>query len=140
MGFAFDVFAYGLFLMNARNLSCPNCGYGFENLRKSTRMFDCPSCDTTLFRESDALAPMGFEPLVAAEHRLPMLTSMRLPEAVRTRGEADVRRALLLEHGIEVGGGLGALAGDIWRIGLMGENARVDRVERLATALAQVLG
>ncbi len=86
-----------------------------------------------------ALLPFGFEPLVDAPHRLPMLTSMQLPEAVTERGEADVRRALLLDHGIEVGGGLGALAGRIWRIGLMGENARVDRVERLATALEQVL-
>jgi len=39
--------------------TCPNCGYGFEGLRKSTRMHDCPSCGTTLFRETDALAPIG---------------------------------------------------------------------------------
>ena len=88
----------------------------------------------------DALAPMGFTPLVEAGHRLPMLTSMQLPERVTERGEADVRRALLFEHDIEVGGGLGALAGRIWRIGLMGENARVARVERLAEALQKVLG
>jgi alanine-glyoxylate transaminase/serine-glyoxylate transaminase/serine-pyruvate transaminase len=65
---------------------------------------------------------------------------MRLPDAVLSRGEADVRRTLLEDHGIEVGGGLGALAGRIWRIGLMGENARVDRVGRLTAALARVLG
>jgi alanine-glyoxylate transaminase/serine-glyoxylate transaminase/serine-pyruvate transaminase len=87
----------------------------------------------------ERLSPMGFKPLVDAEHRLPMLTSMQLPDRVLERGEAAVRRSLLDDHGIEVGGGLGALAGRIWRIGLMGENARVERVERLAAALAQVL-
>ena len=71
----------------------------------------------------DALAPLGFEPLVAEEHRLPSLTTLRLPEAILREGEAGVRRRLLDEHGIEVGGGLGKLAGSIWRIGLMGENA-----------------
>ena len=45
----------------------------------------------------------------------------------------------LLEHGIEVGGGLGKLAGQIWRIGLMGENARARCVERLAEALENVI-
>ena len=46
-----------------------------------------------------------------------------------------MRRQLLEEHGIEVGGGLGKLAGSIWRIGLMGENAREENVERLAAAM-----
>ena len=50
--------------------------------------------------------------------------------------EALVRRRLLTEHGIEVGGGLGTLAGRIWRIGLMGENARPEVVDRLLAALA----
>lgn len=45
--------------MSDSHVTCPNCGYGFENLRKSTRMFDCPSCDTTLFRDAEALQPMG---------------------------------------------------------------------------------
>lgn len=45
--------------MTSAPVSCPNCGYGFDALRRSTRMFDCPSCDTTLFREGDALAPIG---------------------------------------------------------------------------------
>ena len=83
----------------------------------------------------DSLAPLGFEPLVAEEHRLPSLTTMRLPETILREGEARVRRRLLEEHGIEVGGGLGKLAGSIWRIGLMGENAREENVERLAAAL-----
>ncbi len=87
-----------------------------------------------------ALAPLGFEPLVEAEHRLPMLTSVRLPVAVVQAGEAGLRRRLLEQHGIEVGGGLGKLAGRIWRIGLMGENARPESVERLVAALRIELG
>jgi alanine-glyoxylate transaminase/serine-glyoxylate transaminase/serine-pyruvate transaminase len=83
----------------------------------------------------DSLAPLGFEPLVAEAHRLPSLTTMRLPESIQQAGEAGVRRRLLDEHGIEVGAGLGKLAGTVWRIGLMGENAREENVERLAAAL-----
>jgi alanine-glyoxylate transaminase/serine-glyoxylate transaminase/serine-pyruvate transaminase len=88
----------------------------------------------------EGLAPLGFEPLVSAEHRLPMLSSMVLPERVQSGDEAALRRILLNRHGIEVGAGLGELAGRIWRIGLMGENARLDAVERLITALHKELG
>lgn len=86
-----------------------------------------------------ALEPMGFEPLVAAADRLPMLTSVRLPARIRETGEAAVRTRLLEEFDIEVGGGLGPLAGEIWRIGLMGENARPEVVERLVEALRKIL-
>jgi alanine-glyoxylate transaminase/serine-glyoxylate transaminase/serine-pyruvate transaminase len=86
------------------------------------------------------LQELDFEPLVAAPERLPMLTSVRLPERVQALGEAQVRGRLLEEHGIEVGAGLGPLAGEIWRIGLMGENARPEPVERLLEALRKVLG
>jgi alanine-glyoxylate transaminase/serine-glyoxylate transaminase/serine-pyruvate transaminase len=87
----------------------------------------------------EALAPLGFEPLVAPEQRLPMLTTLRLPAAVLSRGEAALRRELLRRHGIEVGGGLGKLAGAVWRIGLMGENARPASVARLLAALRDLL-
>jgi alanine-glyoxylate transaminase/serine-glyoxylate transaminase/serine-pyruvate transaminase len=86
------------------------------------------------------LEPLGFEPLVAAADRLPMLTSVRLPEKVRSLGDAAVRTRLLEEFGIEVGAGLGPLAGEIWRIGLMGENARPETVDRLLEALRKILG
>jgi len=85
------------------------------------------------------LEPMGFEPLVAEPYRLPMLTSVRLPERVQTLGEANVRGRLLEEFGIEVGAGLGPLAGEIWRIGLMGENARFEPVDRLLEAIRKIL-
>jgi alanine-glyoxylate transaminase/serine-glyoxylate transaminase/serine-pyruvate transaminase len=87
----------------------------------------------------EQLATLGFTPLVAPEVRLPTLTTLRLPEAVRTRGEAKLRRQLLDEHGIEVGGGLGKLAGSVWRVGLMGENARAANVARLVEALRAIL-
>jgi alanine-glyoxylate transaminase/serine-glyoxylate transaminase/serine-pyruvate transaminase len=69
-----------------------------------------------------------------------MLNAMRLPDWVLARGEADLRGQLLERHGIEVGGGLGKLAGSIWRIGLMGENARHASVERLVAALREERG
>jgi len=83
----------------------------------------------------EGVAPLGFEPLVGEDHRLPMLTTLRLPERVREAGEAAVRRRLLERHDIEVGGGLGALAGEVWRVGLMGENARASAVDELVGAL-----
>ena len=85
------------------------------------------------------LEPLGFTPLVDAADRLPMLTSVRLPESVRSIGDGDVRGRLLNEFGIEVGAGLGPLAGEIWRIGLMGENARPEPVDRLIEALKKIL-
>jgi alanine-glyoxylate transaminase/serine-glyoxylate transaminase/serine-pyruvate transaminase len=84
-------------------------------------------------------AERRFEPLVAPGIRLPMLTTVRLPDAVQRQGEAALRRRLLDHYGIELGGGLGSLAGRIWRIGLMGENARLANVEALLTALRREL-
>src|SRR5262249_18270604 len=88
----------------------------------------------------DRLDRFGFAPLVAAEHRLPMLNSMLLPDRVVREGEAAVRRRRLARHDIEGGGGLGKLAGRIWRIGLMGENARPEVVDQLVAALEAELG
>jgi len=88
----------------------------------------------------EGLAEFGMEPLVAAEHRLPMLTALRLPKPLRGAEEAKLRRRLLDRWGIEVGAGLGALAGRIWRVGLMGENARIANVEALLCALRRELG
>lgn len=87
----------------------------------------------------EGMGELGFEPLVDAAVRLPSLTALTLPEKVE-RGEADLRRRLLETYNIEVGGGLGPLAGRIWRIGLMGENARVTNVEALLSALRRELG
>ncbi len=87
----------------------------------------------------ERLTPLGFTPLVAEENRLPMLTTLRLPDRVNALGEAEVRSALLTRHGIEVGGGLGELAGQVWRVGLMGDNASEESVDALAGALEEEL-
>ena len=89
----------------------------------------------------EGLHDLGFSPLVAPPYRLPMLSSMRLPKSVLESedGEAGLRRRLLDHYGIEVGGGLGELAGKIWRIGLMGENAQIINVEALLYALRKEL-
>ena len=78
------------------------------------------------------LEAAGLEMVVAAEHRLPPLTLVRIPEGV---DDAAVRGGLLDKHSIEVGGGLGKFAGKAWRIGLMGENATVARADYIADAL-----
>lgn len=87
----------------------------------------------------EGLSHLGFQPLVDAAHRLPQLNTVRLPESALEAGEARIRRRLLQNYGIEVGGGLGDLAGSIWRIGLMGENARAESVDRLLDALRDEL-
>jgi alanine-glyoxylate transaminase/serine-glyoxylate transaminase/serine-pyruvate transaminase len=87
----------------------------------------------------EGLSHLGFEPLVDAPWRLPQLNAVRLPERLVEEGETQLRRRLLESYGIEVGGGLGVLAGKIWRVGLMGENARNDRVDRLLHALQDEL-
>ena len=68
--------------------------------------------------------------------RLPQLTAVGLPG---DRDEGPLRRKLLEEHGIEVGGGLGPARGRIWRIGLMGHGARHEVVDRLLAAVDEVL-
>ena len=74
------------------------------------------------------LERLGLE-LHAPEHlRLPTLTTVRIPEGID--GKAFTLH-LLNKHGIEVGGGLGALAGKVWRIGLMGYNSQPQNVEKL---------
>lgn len=87
----------------------------------------------------EGVAPLGFRPLVEARHRLPMLTALRVPARFAPGEEAALRRRLLARYGIEVGGGLGSLAGQIWRVGLMGENARLTSVESLLSALRREL-
>lgn len=87
----------------------------------------------------EGMAELGFEPLVSEPFRLPMLTTLRLPEWVQQSGETELRRRLLSIYGIEVGGGLGKLAGQIWRVGLMGENARLTNIECLLNALRREL-
>jgi len=80
---------------------------------------------------------LGLEFLVDAPHRLPMLNALRIPEGIDDR---TVRGRLLAEHNIEIGAGLGPLAGKIWRVGLMGYSAREENVARFLTAMRIILG
>ncbi len=75
--------------------------------------------------------------LIAQEgHRLPQLTSFAWPEHI---DEGELRRRLMDDFGIEVGGGLGIFAGKAWRVGLMGEGATHANVDRLLDAIDQLL-
>jgi alanine-glyoxylate transaminase / serine-glyoxylate transaminase / serine-pyruvate transaminase len=82
------------------------------------------------------LAQLGCTPNAAEGHRLPSLNCVQTPHGVE---EAPIRKALLLDHGIEIGGGLGPLAGKVWRVGLMGEGARQENVLAVLAALEQAL-
>lgn len=81
------------------------------------------------------LAALGCNPQAQDGHRLPTLNCVTVPTGV---DEAAVRKALLAEFGIEIGGGLGPLAGKVWRIGLMGESSRFEHVMTLLSALEQI--
>ncbi len=74
------------------------------------------------------LERLGLELHVSEPLRLPTLTTVRIPEGVDGK---DFSRHLLDRFGIEVGGGLGDLAGKVWRIGLMGYNSTPENVDRL---------
>lgn len=82
------------------------------------------------------LESMGITFVVDAANRLPQLNAVRVPEGV---DEASVRKHLLDAYDLEIGAGLGPLAGKIWRIGLMGTSARQENVELCITALADGL-
>ena len=84
------------------------------------------------------LEALGFSYLVPKEERLPQLNSVYLPE--RVDNEAALRQRLLADHQLEVGAGLGPLAGQIWRIGLMGHTARPENVDYCLKAIADELG
>jgi len=84
----------------------------------------------------EGLENLGLSMHVEQEYRLPTLTTVCIPTGVD--GKA-IARQLLNEHNIEIGGGLGELAGKVWRVGLMGFNSRKESVDQLLAALRQVL-
>jgi len=79
---------------------------------------------------------LGGAPQAQEGHRLTSLNCVTVPAGV---DEGAVRKFLLAEHSIEIGGGLGPLAGKVWRIGLMGESARQEHVLAVLAALEQAL-
>ncbi len=84
----------------------------------------------------DGLADLGLTCHVEAAYRLPTLTTVRVPDGVDAKA---VSRQLMVDHNIEIGGGLGELGGKVWRIGLMGYNSQTQPVDRLLHALGTVL-
>jgi len=82
------------------------------------------------------LATLGIDYATQAGHELPQLNAVRIPEGV---DDAAVRKALLERFGIEVGAGLGAFKGKVWRIGLMGYSSRPENVTKLLDALETLL-
>jgi alanine-glyoxylate transaminase/serine-glyoxylate transaminase/serine-pyruvate transaminase len=79
---------------------------------------------------------MGLAMLVPKSERLPMLNAVCIPEGVN---DIKVRKALLTDFGIEIGGGLGDLQGKIWRVGLMGHSSSRKNVFLFLSVLETVL-
>jgi alanine-glyoxylate transaminase / serine-glyoxylate transaminase / serine-pyruvate transaminase len=83
------------------------------------------------------LAKLGFTYASDPVHSLPMLNLVNIPAHVQD--EAALRRRLLDDFDLEIGGGLGKLAGKCWRIGLMGHGARPENVDYILQAIAKVI-
>jgi alanine-glyoxylate transaminase/serine-glyoxylate transaminase/serine-pyruvate transaminase len=82
------------------------------------------------------LEAMGLDFIVPEEQRLPQLNAVSIPNGV---DDAEVRGRLLNEFNLEIGAGLGALAGKVWRIGLMGHSSRAENILLCVAALEAVL-
>jgi alanine-glyoxylate transaminase/serine-glyoxylate transaminase/serine-pyruvate transaminase len=77
---------------------------------------------------------MGLQMLVAPEHRLPSLNTVRIPDGV---DDARVRGYLLERFNLEIGGGLGKLKGKVWRVGLMGYSSSAERILFFLSCISQ---
>ncbi len=82
------------------------------------------------------LEALGLKFVVREDARLPQLNAVHVPEGV---ADAEVRLRLLQDFNLEIGAGLGPLAGKVWRFGLMGYSCRAENVLRCLAALAAVL-
>jgi alanine-glyoxylate transaminase / serine-glyoxylate transaminase / serine-pyruvate transaminase len=83
------------------------------------------------------LGEIGLEPFAPLQHRLPTLTTVRIPSGV---DDLTIRKRLLSEYNIEIGGGLGELKGKVWRVGLMGFSSRPEYIVMLLGALKRLIG
>lgn len=84
----------------------------------------------------EKLEGLGLSLHVEKDFRLPTLTTVRIPQDVDGK---EISQKLLNEYNIEIGGGLGELKGQVWRIGLMGFNSQKENVDRLIEVLKKVL-
>ena len=117
-----------------------NMTYGLYEALRLVHEEGLESCFARHLRNHQALkaglAALGIEYAAQPGHQLPMLNAVRIPEGV---DDAAVRNGLLTRFGIEIGGGLGAFKGKVWRIGLMGYGSRANNVFVLLSALEQLL-
>ena len=84
----------------------------------------------------EGLEQMGIGFLVPEQDRLPQLNTVYIPDGA---DDAGVRTRLLNEFDLEIGAGLGALAGKVWRIGLMGHASNQNNIDFCLNALSEVL-
>jgi alanine-glyoxylate transaminase/serine-glyoxylate transaminase/serine-pyruvate transaminase len=112
-------------------------------LRESLRMMMEEGLDNRIQRHARVAAgfragaeALGLTLLAEEGHRLNPLTTVSIPEGI---DDGKVRRTLLNDYEIEIGGGLGAFAGKAWRVGLMGESARERNVFAVLSALETIL-
>jgi alanine-glyoxylate transaminase/serine-glyoxylate transaminase/serine-pyruvate transaminase len=112
-------------------------------LREALRMMMEEGLENRIQRHAKVAAALragaealGLSLLAEEGYRLNPLTTISIPEGIE---DAKVRRTLLNEYDIEIGGGLGEFAGKAWRIGLMGESAREKNVFALLSALETIL-
>ncbi|MDE0636752.1 MAG: alanine--glyoxylate aminotransferase family protein [Candidatus Poribacteria bacterium] len=79
---------------------------------------------------------IGLQPAATKNHRAPMLTTLLIPDGI---DDATIRKRLIQDYGIEIGGGLGIFAGKAWRIGLMGDAANEQNVLLVLNAIETLL-
>jgi alanine-glyoxylate transaminase / serine-glyoxylate transaminase / serine-pyruvate transaminase len=115
----------------------------YYGLREALRLVSEEGIDNSWARHQtnveylwSSLEAIGLKMHVEKQYRLPTLTTVCIPDGID--GKA-VAKQLLTEHNIEIGGGLGELEGKVWRVGLMGYNSRTESVDRLVSALKQVI-
>jgi len=82
------------------------------------------------------LEALGMSFVVESEWRLPQLNTVRIPTGL---DDAKIRARVLHEYNLEIGAGLGPLAGQVWRIGLMGHSCRRDNVMLCLSALGKII-
>jgi len=82
------------------------------------------------------LETFGFRFLVKEEHRLPQMSAVLVPPGI---DEKEARRRLLADYSLEIGAGLGELAGKVWRFGIMGHSSKMENVMLCLCALETVL-
>ncbi len=117
-----------------------NALYGLHESLVMLQEEGIEACWSRHRRNSDALragfSAMGLELLVGEDTHLPQLTTVKVPDGV---DKPEVRRRFLKNYDIEIGGGLGSLAGKVWRIGLMGQSSTPAHVILCLSAMEGTL-